>query len=98
MFSLLLSFSYSWVKKQLEMPDNEKNFVFIKDQSFAIADHLDSLPKVSSLHTFLIRHPHEMYCSFQELVRRRVDLNDLIPWEECRLDNQTPLFSQQRLL
>ncbi|KAJ8025690.1 hypothetical protein HOLleu_33312 [Holothuria leucospilota] len=83
--------SYAWSKKQLEMPDYEKKLVFIKDMSFAIENHLEYLPNVPSHHTFLIRHPLEMYISFQESVRMRVNF-DVIPWEECRLENEVPFM------
>ncbi|KAJ8025689.1 hypothetical protein HOLleu_33311 [Holothuria leucospilota] len=83
--------SYSWVKKQLEMPDQEKRFVFVKDQSFVLAKHPEYLPNVKAHHTFLIRHPLEMYISFQESVRMRMTF-DGIPWEECRLDKEVPFM------
>ncbi|KAJ8025688.1 hypothetical protein HOLleu_33310 [Holothuria leucospilota] len=73
------------------MPDHKKRFVFVKDQSYAIANHLESLPNVLSHHTFLIRHPLEMYMSCQESARKRLNF-DGVPWEEFRLDREAPFL------
>lgn len=82
-------FNYPWLKKQLEIDPKDKKVVFIKDQSFAINDRLEYLPDVPTRHTFLIRHPQEVYTSLKHICTNNVDFLTL-PWDEFHLGNDLP--------
>lgn len=76
------------MKKQLETEDPGKKFIFIKDESFAIFDQLDSLPEgVPTRHVFLIRHPREVYTSWKNVATTLADPLNPIPWDECHAAN-----------
>lgn len=81
------TFKYSWLKEQLEKQEPNKKFVFIKDHSFAIENHMDALPNVPCRHAFLIRHPRQVYTSFKDVISKRVDF-DGIPWDKCHVGNE----------
>lgn len=88
--------SYAWVKEQLEKPEPGKKCTFIKDQSGAIADYLWYLPEVPCRHTFLIRHPRELFISLKESVSKRVNFDE-IPWDKYHLGNMFPLLNCNEL-
>lgn len=89
-------FRHPWVKKQLEVNPKDKKFVFIKDQAIAINDHLQYLPDVPTRHTFLIRHPQEVYPSFKNL---RVNYHDSVKvsWDEIHLGEDMPQFPSKEM-
>ncbi|XP_071829060.1 uncharacterized protein [Apostichopus japonicus] len=80
-------FKYPWVKEQLELPEPSKDFVFIKDHSFAIVDHMEALPDVPTRHTFIIRHPRQVYTSLKNVMATRMHF-DGIGWEQCHLGQE----------
>lgn len=61
--------SWPWVKQQLDTADPDKKFIFIKDQSGVIYNHLEFLPSRPNCHTFLIRHPREVYASYRVMFK-----------------------------
>lgn len=89
-------FNYPWVKKQLEVDTKDKKYIFIKDQSFAITDRLEYLPDVPTRHTFLIRHPKEVYTSLKHICSSNIE-SLKTPWDEYHLGNDTPHVPVQDL-
>lgn len=81
--------SETWLQKQLETEETGKKFIVVKDQSFAVFDHLDKLPKgVPAKHVFLIRHPAEVYTSWKNIALSVNDPVNPIPWDECNVAEQ----------
>ncbi|KAJ8039905.1 hypothetical protein HOLleu_14056 [Holothuria leucospilota] len=87
---------YPWLKQQLELHPKDKQFVFIKDQSSAINDHLEYLPDVPTRHTFLIRHPQEMYPSLKNMSVNNIDFAKL-SWDEFHIGDDAPHFPMKEL-
>lgn len=80
------------MKERLEKPEPDKNFIFIKDQSMAIDEHLEYLPQVpASRQTFLIRHPQEVYVSCKLATVKRLFI-DSKQWEASHLGNILPFI------
>lgn len=84
--------SYPWVQKQLEKATPDKKFIFVKDESHVIMDHLEYLPNVPTRHTFIIRHPREVYPSWKNMTMRRLDVAGTKSWEEWHVADNTPIF------
>ncbi|KAJ8047205.1 hypothetical protein HOLleu_06146 [Holothuria leucospilota] len=59
------TFNYPWLKEQLSVDPKDKKFIFIKEESFTIKDHMEYLPDVPTRHVFVIRHPQEVYTSLK---------------------------------
>ncbi|KAJ8039925.1 hypothetical protein HOLleu_14082 [Holothuria leucospilota] len=83
------TFSYPWLKEQLEIDTKDKKYVFIKDESFAIKDHVEYLPDVPTRHAFLIRHPQEVYTSFKNASVNAADFIQF-SWEDYHIGDNLP--------
>lgn len=85
------------MQQQLEKPTPGKKVIFIKEPSLAIIDRLESLPcNVPCRHSFMIRHPVEMYTSYREMILRRLDQDEL-GREPFRIDNVVPFIPMKDL-
>ncbi|XP_071839680.1 uncharacterized protein [Apostichopus japonicus] len=82
-------FRYAWLKDQLEVDPDDKQLVFIKDQSCAIYDHMEYLPDVPTRHVFLIRHPRNVYPSLKQIFTNNTEFTQL-PWDETNLIEELP--------
>ncbi|KAJ8039930.1 hypothetical protein HOLleu_14090 [Holothuria leucospilota] len=82
-------FRYPWLKEQLELDPMDKKLVFIKDESFTITNHLEYLPYVPTRHTFLIRHPQEVYPSVKNVCVKNAEVLN-VTWDEFHLGNDVP--------
>ncbi|PIK49374.1 hypothetical protein BSL78_13764 [Apostichopus japonicus] len=68
-----INVSYSWVKSELEKEEPGKKFIFIKDQTSGILEHVDDLPEnVPCKHVFLIRHPLRALSGLRTYMLRRM--------------------------
>lgn len=61
-----------------------KKVIFVKDQTFAIVGKEKYLPKVPFRHTFLIRHPREVFVSYRKFIADTMKLG-IVKEEECDL-------------
>ncbi|KAJ8039595.1 hypothetical protein HOLleu_17368 [Holothuria leucospilota] len=84
--------SYQWLKEQLEKSDSEKKFIFVKDQSLAINNHFEYLPDVPTHHTFMIRHPREIYPSYKSMTWKRLDFDGTKTWDEWHAADDSPFL------
>ncbi|PIK40301.1 hypothetical protein BSL78_22856 [Apostichopus japonicus] len=76
------NFTHSWVQEQLSQDEPSKKVIFVKDETFAIVSREEFLPKVPFRHTFLIRHPREVFVSFRKMVAETGNFG-LIKEEDC---------------
>lgn len=78
------TYSYSWVRDQLEDDFADKKIVFFKDLGYSVDGKFEYIPR-GYQHTFLIRHPKLVLTSFSNLLRKfptilfRVQLSDIFP-------------------